>query len=1330
MKLQYNNLNTLSLSKIEASIDTSTSGIESLIYNFDPYFADYEIATNTQIKGTTYDGYSFNIKGNHFIDDASFITISLFELSNSNVNLKFAGNISYNYDTEVYSGKFTSIQYVSLSANQRFELTGSFGIDPVTAEPTGGTVSYIKVINDGYTISLKGNVTLDADFNLTTGTVTSLFISDDTGNLINVEQTSLNAVMIDRLMDSSSHDDLEDFLSYINQNLSGNDNIQAGSGDDTLFGGAGNDTLDGGSGIDTMAGGKGNDTYLVDNIEDSITELANEGTDLVKASVSYSLENIANVENLILTDGTTNGGIAALEGIGNSLKNTITGNAGNNTLDGLDGVDTLIGGAGDDTYQIDLIETGTSAATKKVALEDVITEAANAGNDTVKLVGDFNHLNATTLTLAANLEHLDVSLTGNTKLHLTGNSSLNILTGNDAANILDGAAGQDTLKGGEGDDTYLLDLKTVTASGVTTLAAFDDTVIETNGSGADTIKLRGTATLTNFKTFDLNTEFANIENIDASATGSSKFNFLGNNANNTFIGNAAANTLNGGDGDDVLDGGTGIDTMTGGTGDDTFVVDVAGDVINEGFDEGIDLVKAAISYTLTDEDLEHLTLTGTGNTNATGNAANNLLTGNTGNNILDGQGGFDTMVGGKGNDTYVVNFASENVIELSNEGTDLVRASVSFSLEDAANVENLTLTDGTTNGGIAALEGIGNSLKNTITGNAGNNTLDGLDGVDTLIGGAGDDTYQIDLIETGTSAATKKVALEDVITEAANAGNDTVKLVGDFNHLNATTLTLAANLEHLDVSLTGNTKLHLTGNSSLNILTGNDAANILDGAAGQDTLKGGEGDDTYLLDLKTVTASGVTTLAAFDDTVIETNGSGADTIKLRGTATLTNFKTFDLNTEFANIENIDASATGSSKFNFLGNNANNTFIGNAAANTLNGGDGDDVLDGGTGIDTMTGGTGDDTFVVDVAGDVINEGFDEGIDLVKAAISYTLTDEDLEHLTLTGTGNTNATGNAANNLLTGNTGNNILDGQGGFDTMVGGKGNDTYVVNFASENVIELSNEGTDLIKASVSIDTLAQNVENLTLTDGSANGGTAGLSGFGNALKNTITGNAGANTLYGRGGVDTLIGGDGADLYLVDLVESGTTAASKKLALEDTVTETATGGIDTLRLLGGAVHQNASTLKLAANIEHLDASGALGKLNLTGNTVNNQLTGNDVANTLDGAAGNDTLIGGDGADRLIGGSGADVFFYDDVTDSTTLAMDTIADFVKGTDKIDLTSLASLSFNDSTAAANSIWFTQSGGITTVFVDTSGDTNADMQIQLTGTINLQATDFMLA
>ncbi|OED43743.1 hypothetical protein ACH42_09290 [Endozoicomonas sp. (ex Bugula neritina AB1)] len=91
------------------------------------------------------------------------------------------------------------------------------------------------------------------------------------------------------------------------------------------------------------------------------------------------------------------------------------------------------------------------------------------------------------------------------------------------------------------------------------------------------------------------------------------------------------------------------------------------------------------------------------------------MSGHGDNDILNGQSGNDIMEGSQGNDTYVVDSASDQVIEQTDEGIDTVKSSVVFTLSD--NLENLELT------GEAELVGIGNELDNEITENSKNRDL-------------------------------------------------------------------------------------------------------------------------------------------------------------------------------------------------------------------------------------------------------------------------------------------------------------------------------------------------------------------------------------------------------------------------------------------------------------------------------------------------------------------------------------------------------------------------------------------------------------------------------
>ena len=98
----------------------------------------------------------------------------------------------------------------------------------------------------------------------------------------------------------------------------------------------------GGAGNDILIGGADDDIYVVDSTTDTITEDVEGGTDTIESSFTYTIEDIANVENLTLT------GTADIDGTGNAENNVITGNIANNTLNGGDGDDILDGGDGDD----------------------------------------------------------------------------------------------------------------------------------------------------------------------------------------------------------------------------------------------------------------------------------------------------------------------------------------------------------------------------------------------------------------------------------------------------------------------------------------------------------------------------------------------------------------------------------------------------------------------------------------------------------------------------------------------------------------------------------------------------------------------------------------------------------------------------------------------------------------------------------------------------------------------------------------------------------------------------------------------------------------------
>jgi Ca2+-binding RTX toxin-like protein len=235
--------------------------------------------------------------------------------------------------------------------------------------------------------------------------------------------------------------------------------------------------------------------------------------------------------------------------------------------------------------------------------------------------------------------------------------------------------------------------------------------------------------------------------------------------------------------------------------------------------------------------VENLTLVGLDAIDATGNELNNRLIGNNAGNILDGGTGNDSMFGWEGDDTYIVDSLGDLAAEgVPAGGIATVRSSVTFSLAATGNIEHLTLT------GLAAIDGTGNGLGNTLTGNVAANVLNGAGGNDVLAGGAGNDTLNggggNDAMARGAGNDLDVVnrAL-DVATEAAGEGSA--------DQVNSTvTYTLAEQVEKL--SLTGAGAIDGTGGLA-NTIVGNAADNVLDGADGVDVMAGGAGNDTYII---------------------------------------------------------------------------------------------------------------------------------------------------------------------------------------------------------------------------------------------------------------------------------------------------------------------------------------------------------------------------------------------------------------------------------------------------------------------------------------------------
>jgi Ca2+-binding RTX toxin-like protein len=327
------------------------------------------------------------------------------------------------------------------------------------------------------------------------------------------------------------------------QSLYGNlgDNyLNGGQGNDFLVGLAGNDNLLGGTGADNMQGGTGNDVYYVDQAGDQIFENIGEGSDLVVATASWTLNDGAEVETM--SADPTAGNINLT---GNEFGQSIYGNAGNNILTGMGGADYMVGGAGNDVYYVDP--------------SDFIGEDVGGGDDTIVVATSY------TLREGNEIEALvALNQSSTSPVDFTGNEFGQSLYGSEGVNHLDGGAGNDFLVGLGGNDFLIGGLGNDNMQGGT---GNDIYYVDSAGDQIFENALEGDDLAVCFASFALGAG-QSVETLSA-ISGTGAINLTGN---------ALAQSLYGNDGANVLTGGGGADYLAGGAGNDMFVLS-AGSVV-------------------------------------------------------------------------------------------------------------------------------------------------------------------------------------------------------------------------------------------------------------------------------------------------------------------------------------------------------------------------------------------------------------------------------------------------------------------------------------------------------------------------------------------------------------------------------------------------------------------------------------------------------------------------------------------------------------------------------------------------------------------------------
>jgi Ca2+-binding RTX toxin-like protein len=235
----------------------------------------------------------------------------------------------------------------------------------------------------------------------------------------------------------------------------------------------------------------------------------------------------------------------------------------------------------------------------------------------------------------------------------------------------------------------------------------------------------------------------------------------------------------------------------------------------------------------------------------------------------------------------------------------------------------------------------------------------------------------------------------------------------------------------------------------------------------------------------------------------------------------------------------------------------------------------------------------------------------------------------------------------------------------------------------------------------------------------------------------------GSDWIDAGGGNDTVTAGPGDDM-----VRGG--AGNDKL-MGGSGNDQIAGGLDNDRIEGGPGNdrlfgeQGSDTLIGGDGNDFM--SGGSGNDVLEGWMGNDTLIGGFGTDLLKGAEGKDLLIGGFGGDTMIGGEDADIFRFESVQDSLRLdgRFDTITDFQKGTDKIDLSQIDA---NELVAGNQAFSYVSYGGTgqilaagqmtahydlasnrTIIEANIDGDNTNEFHLELVGNVVPSSGDFML-
>jgi Ca2+-binding RTX toxin-like protein len=400
-------------------------------------------------------------------------------------------------------------------------VTDSSGIDAVrttlAAYTLGANLENLVLVPTGAARTAAGNGLA----NIITVATGAMTVNGGAGNdTLSYAAETGGAVVVDLLTGVHGGMAADDSLTSI-ENLTGT------AFADELRGNAGSNVLDGGLGADILEGRDGNDVYLLDDVGDSVVEMASGGTDEVRlhgfalytlpAEVEVARQMTAGA--LAATGNALNneivGNVGADELWGGNGHDTLRGQGGNDALHGGDGHDMLVGGSGDDVMDG---STGNDVYVVDSA-GDVVIELAGEGRDQILT-------STSSYALGAALE--DLMFNGGGSFTGTGNSLDNVIHGGGADDILIGAAGHDELVGQSGDDVLLGD------DGDDLIMGGGGVDIMAGGAGSDQFRFGGYETgvgaaADRITDFTSGTDSIDLSRIDADfwTVGNQAFSFIG-----------------------------------------------------------------------------------------------------------------------------------------------------------------------------------------------------------------------------------------------------------------------------------------------------------------------------------------------------------------------------------------------------------------------------------------------------------------------------------------------------------------------------------------------------------------------------------------------------------------------------------------------------------------------------------------------------------------------------------------------------------------------------------------------------------------------------------